>query len=134
MFNFLQLLFKPKKVEEPHPLDGPVRAALEKRELPVQSPVTVVDPVPPSFLKTQPEPVAPVIPANPPLPPIEALPTIKQVSVPLDPNTAWPFPKSFNDKVETLPVQVEEKVKKTKNNKNSNVVVNAKPSRLKKKK
>ena len=72
MFNFLKNLFKPKNVQDPHPLDGPVRAATEKAALPepvvVQAPAPVVEPDP-----------APVTPAP--------------VSVVAN-NTHWPFPTS----------------------------------------
>lgn len=79
MFNFLKNLFRPKNTEGPHPLDGPVRAAIEKASLP-EPPAPAVTPV---FV-----------------PPVEPKPVVQETVVhyqsepaaPAANSTHWPFP------------------------------------------
>ena len=87
MFNFLKNLFRPKNTEGPHPLDGPVRAAIEKASLPE----------PPA-----PAPAPATAPAVTPMfiPPVEPKPVVQETVVryqsepaaPVANSTHWPFP------------------------------------------
>ena len=99
MFNFLKNLFRPKKTDEPHPLDGPVRAANEKAALPQpttwqpqrENTLTVTEPAQATVtVWTEPQPVAtvntqPVVEVTKPSPPKPQ---------PLGVTEGWPFPTS----------------------------------------
>ncbi len=115
MFNFLKNLFKPKNIEGPHPLDGPIRAAHDNNILlrsPPPLPVVQEQKPEPVVEKLESVPVVTVdlvsekkvpeqtLPVKPPMFAEVELPTVPvktehvSVVIPSEPLAAWPFPTS----------------------------------------